>query len=80
MPCCPGRPNCEKQIGSLSREQRGTVIGQVRALMSDHGLTLADLEPARALPGDASKERSHTPLAAAVASLRRAGYAVEHRR
>ena len=33
----------EKQIESLSREQRGTAIAQVKALMSDHGLTLADL-------------------------------------
>ena len=33
----------DKQIDAMSREQRGTAIAQVKALMSDHGLTLADL-------------------------------------
>ena len=32
-----------KEIDSLSREQRGTAIAQVKMLMHDRGLTLADL-------------------------------------
>ena len=33
----------DKQIDSLGREQRGPVIAEIRALMADHGLALADL-------------------------------------
>ena len=38
----------EKQIESLGREQRGGAIAQIKALMADHGLTLADLGKATA--------------------------------
>lgn len=34
----------QKQIDFLSREQHGAAIAQIKALMSDHGLTLADLQ------------------------------------
>ena len=33
----------DKQIDSLGREQREPVIAEIKALMADHGLTLADL-------------------------------------
>ena len=33
----------DRQIDSLGREQRGSVLAEIRALMADHGLTLADL-------------------------------------
>jgi DNA-binding protein H-NS len=33
----------EKQIAEVQREQRSSAISQIRQLMSDHGLTLADL-------------------------------------
>ena len=41
----------DKQIDSLSREQRGMAIAQVKALMGDHGLTLADLAGKSSSPG-----------------------------
>lgn len=40
----------EQQILEAQREQRSQAIAQVRALMSEHGLTLADLGT-RAAPG-----------------------------
>ncbi len=33
----------EKQIADAQREERGAAIAQVKALMAEHGLTLADL-------------------------------------
>ena len=33
----------DQQIDSLGREQRGPVIAEIKALMANHGLTLADL-------------------------------------
>ena len=33
----------EKQIESLGREQREGAIAEIKALMTDHGLTVADL-------------------------------------
>jgi DNA-binding protein H-NS len=33
----------EKQIESLGREQRSSAIAEIKALMADHGLTVADL-------------------------------------
>lgn len=39
----------EQQIVEVQREQRAQAIAQVRALMAEHGLTLADLGT-RALP------------------------------
>ena len=38
----------DKQIESLGREERSGAIAQVKALMADHGLTLADLGRATA--------------------------------
>jgi DNA-binding protein H-NS len=39
----------EQQISNAHREERASAIAQVKALMSEHGLTLADLG-ARATP------------------------------
>ena len=33
----------EKQISDAQREERASAIAQIKALMSEHGLTLADL-------------------------------------
>ena len=33
----------DRQIDSLAREQREPVLVEIKALMADHGLTLADL-------------------------------------
>lgn len=48
----------EKQIADAQREQRATVLAQIRTLMNEHGLTLADLSSpsgARRAGGGASK-------------------------
>ena len=37
----------EQQILTLRREERGAAIAQVKALMAEHGLTLADLGGSR---------------------------------
>ena len=36
----------DKQIELLGREERSSAIAQVKALMADHGLTVADLDKA----------------------------------
>jgi DNA-binding protein H-NS len=33
----------EKQIEQAQREERGAAVAQIRSLMAEHGLTLADL-------------------------------------
>ena len=33
----------DRQINALGREQRAPAIAEIKALMADHGLTLADL-------------------------------------
>ena len=38
----------EKKIADMQREERGSAISQVKALMSAHGLTLADISTGRA--------------------------------
>lgn len=40
----------EQQIVALQREERSAAIAQVKALMAQHGLTLADLGSSRAAP------------------------------
>jgi DNA-binding protein H-NS len=37
------KANLEKQIAAMQREQRGAAIAQVKSLMAEHGLTVADL-------------------------------------
>lgn len=37
------RAEIEKQISDAQREERATAIAKIRALMSEHGLTAADL-------------------------------------
>jgi DNA-binding protein H-NS len=37
------KASLEKQIASAQREERQAAIAQVKALMAEHGLTLADL-------------------------------------
>lgn len=49
----------EQQIVSLQREERSAAIAQVKALMAQHGLTLADLSSRAASPAPSSgKARS----------------------
>ena len=52
----------EQQIIDIQREERSSAIAQVKALMSQHGLSLADLT-ARA-PTTATKGRSGGKVAA----------------
>jgi DNA-binding protein H-NS len=40
----------EKQIAEAQREQRAAAIAQIKALMADHGLTLADLSGRASTP------------------------------
>lgn len=47
------KASLEKQIASAQREEREGAISQVKALMAEHGLTLADL-------GTKTKPRSGT--------------------
>ena len=37
------KADLEKQIADAQREERGTAIAKVKALMTEYGLTLADL-------------------------------------
>ena len=53
----------ERQIASLSREQRGSVLAEIWALMADHGLTMADLA-AKRLAKAATKASTQGPGAA----------------
>lgn len=50
----------EQQIISLRREERGVAIAQVKALMAEHGLSLADLGSPRSVanPAAAPKGRA----------------------
>ena len=41
----------EKQIESLGREQRSGAIAEIKTLMADHGLTVADLSGKAAASG-----------------------------
>ena len=41
----------EKQIESLGREQRSAAIAEIKALMAEHGLTVADLSGKAAASG-----------------------------
>lgn len=43
----------EKQIAEYQRAQRGEAIAKVKALMAEHGLTLADLGSSKAAPAAA---------------------------
>ena len=54
----------ERQIESLSREQRGSVLVEIRALMAHHGLTVADLAANRLVNGATkplAQDRGATP-------------------
>ena len=53
----------ERQIESLSHEQRGSVLAEIRALMADHGLTVADFA-AKPLAKAARKALAQGPGAA----------------
>jgi DNA-binding protein H-NS len=48
----------EQKIIDLQREERASAIAQVKALMARHGLSLADLGPARTAAPAAPKARS----------------------
>lgn len=45
----------EKQIADAQREEKASAIAQVRALMSQHGLTLADLGTRASTPARGPK-------------------------
>jgi DNA-binding protein H-NS len=49
----------EQQIAQAQNEERGAAIAQIRALMAEHGLTVADLNARRATkrksPGSGGK-------------------------
>lgn len=49
------KASLEKQIAETQREERANAIAKVKAIMSEHGLTLADLSqratPARSAEG-----------------------------
>ena len=49
----------EKQIVSFQREQRGTTISQIKTLMAEYGLSLADIgSKSTAVPAAAKKAAS----------------------
>ena len=50
----------EQQIISLQREERGAAIAQVKALMAEHGLSLADLGSARSTASPAAAPKGRT--------------------
>jgi DNA-binding protein H-NS len=52
----------EQQIVDIQREERSSAIAQIKSLMSQHGLTLADLGTRAPVP--APKSRSGTKVAA----------------
>jgi DNA-binding protein H-NS len=45
------KANLDKQIQEAQREERGAAISQIRALMAEHGLTVADLGTRRPKAG-----------------------------
>lgn len=51
----------EKQIIELQREERGSAIAQVKALMAQHGLTLADLGTRSTAPASRAKSGAKVP-------------------
>jgi DNA-binding protein H-NS len=52
------KANLEKQIATMQREERAAAIAQVKSLMSEHGLTLADLSPRKKNGGSKAKTGS----------------------
>jgi DNA-binding protein H-NS len=53
----------EKQIMDAQREERSSAIGQIKSLMSQHGLTLADLGT-RSMPVPQPKKANGGKVAA----------------
>lgn len=55
------KASLEKQIAETQREERANAIAKVKAIMSEHGLTLADLSqraaPARSSGGEGGAPR-----------------------
>ena len=52
------KANLDKQIELAQREERGAAISQIKALMAEHGLTVADLgarRPNSGKPGAGAK-------------------------
>lgn len=51
----------EKQILDIQREERASAIGQVKALMAQHGLTLADLGTRSVAPAPKARSSGKVP-------------------
>jgi DNA-binding protein H-NS len=45
----------DQQIADAQREERAAAIAQIRSLMAEHGLTVADLSARRSVSGKASR-------------------------
>ena len=54
----------EKKIADAQRAERGSVIAQIKALMAQHGLSVADLTSRAPSSGRASSGRSGVKIAA----------------
>lgn len=54
----------ERQIADARRAERAGVLGQIKALMAQHGVTLAELSSAGKAPRGAAKSASGTKVAA----------------
>ncbi|HXD07417.1 MAG TPA: H-NS histone family protein [Burkholderiaceae bacterium] len=52
------RADLEQKIEEARRAERSGVISQIKALMQQHGLSLADLGGTKSGPGKSGKERS----------------------
>jgi len=52
------RAALEKQIADFQKEQRADAISKVKALMTEYGLTLADIGNAKAAPPSAAAKKS----------------------
>lgn len=51
----------ERQILEMQREERASAIAQVKALMAQHGLSLADLGPRSAGPAPKPRNSGKVP-------------------
>ena len=54
------KASLEKQIAETQREERANAIAKVKSIISEHGLTLADLSQ-RATPARSSGSEGGTP-------------------
>ena len=57
------KASLERQIADAQREAKSTAIAQVKALMAEHGLSLADLSARAAAPAPKAKAGGATKVA-----------------